>query len=98
MAAVSVAPVGEGPSVSRFVIAALQVLQRDFPDLSWEVGPMFTTLVGEKRRVMEAVMAMQEAVFQAGARRVSTVIKMDERRDRPLDLQAKVQKVREALE
>jgi len=95
MAAVSVSPVGEGVSVRRFVRAALQILEA-FPDLSWEVGPMFTTLVGEKKRVLEAIVAMQEAVFREGAVRVSTVIKMDERRDKPLSIQEKLQGLREA--
>ena len=90
MAAVSVSPVGEGVSVRRFVRAALRVLE-EFSDLEWEVGPMFTTLVGEKNRVLEAIVAMQEAVFRVGAVRVSTVIKMDERRDKPLSIQGKLQ-------
>ncbi len=95
MAAVSVSPVGEGVSVRRFVRAAIRVLETRFPDLSWEVGPMFTTLVGEKQRVLEAIVAMQEAVFQEGAVRVSTVIKMDERRDKPLSILEKLQGLRE---
>lgn len=95
MAAVSVSPVGEGVSVSRFVRKALEVLERDFPDLEWEVGAMFTTLVGDKKRVFEAIMAMQEAVFQEGALRVSTVIKMDERQDKPLSIQGKLASLKE---
>ena len=33
--------------------------------------------------VIERIRAMQEAVFAAGAERVGTVIKMDDRRDQP---------------
>jgi uncharacterized protein YqgV (UPF0045/DUF77 family) len=41
---------------------------------------------------------MQEAVFAAGAVRVGTVIKMDERRDRPeVRMEDKVRAVRERL-
>lgn len=94
MAAVSVSPVGEGVSVRRFVRAALRALE-NFPDLEWEVGPMFTTLVGDKKRVLEAIVAMQEAVFREGAVRVSTVVKMDERRDKPISIRGKLQGLRE---
>ncbi len=40
---------------------------------------------------------MQEAVFEAGALRVSTVIKIDERRDRPVRMDEKVSAVEERL-
>ena len=43
---------------------------------------MFTTLEGEPDQLFEVIRAMQEAVFEAGAERVGTVIKMDDRRDR----------------
>ena len=40
---------------------------------------------------------MQEAVFAAGAVRVGTVIKMDERRDRTVHMEDKVRAVEQAL-
>ncbi len=40
---------------------------------------------------------MQEAVFAAGARRVSTVIKIDDRRDRSVRMQEKLDSVEAKL-
>jgi uncharacterized protein YqgV (UPF0045/DUF77 family) len=47
--------------------------------------------------VFELVRAMQEAVFARGAQRVSTVIKVDERRDRHATAAEKVRAVEERL-
>lgn len=92
--AVSIAPVGSGsPSVSRYVAAADAVLRRA-ADVHSELGPMFTTVEGDLHRILDLVEEMQEAVFAAGAQRVSTVLKIDERRDRPNTMAHKVEAVR----
>jgi uncharacterized protein (TIGR00106 family) len=94
--AVSISPVGEGPSVGRFVAAALEVL-RGQSRVRWRLDPMFTTLEGELGEVFRLIQAMQEAVFAAGARRVSSVIKVDERRDRAVSMEEKLRSVEERL-
>jgi uncharacterized protein (TIGR00106 family) len=97
MVAVSITPVGSGsPSVSRFVAAAEAVLRRA-SDVRYELGPMFTTIEGELGRIFELIREMQEAVFAAGAQRVSTVIKVDERRDKDSSMEHKVAAVRALL-
>lgn len=94
--AVSISPVGEGVSVSRFVGEALRVVQAQ-ERVRWRLDPMFTTLEGEPDEVLALVRRMQEAVFAAGATRVSTVIKMDDRRDQPVHMEDKVRRVEAAL-
>lgn len=96
IAAVSISPVGEGPSVGDFVAAALRVTEQQ-ERVRYEVGPMFTTLEGETADILDLVRRMQEAVFARGARRVSTVLKLDERRDREARMEEKVRRVEEAL-
>lgn len=95
--AVSIAPVGEGASVSRYVAAALAVV-REQDRVRWRLDPMFTTLEGEVSEIFALVQRMQEAVFAAGAVRVGTVIKIDERRDRPVRMEEKVRAVEERLD
>ena len=51
---------------------------------------MFTTLEGDMSEVYALISDMQEAVFAAGATRVSTVIKIDDRRDRVVSMEDKV--------
>lgn len=92
--AVSIAPVGsQSPSVSRFVAAAESVLRRA-SDVRYELGPMFTTIEGDLSRIFALIQEMQEAVFAVGAARVSTVVKIDERRDKSNTMDHKVAAVR----
>ncbi|NPA80972.1 MAG: MTH1187 family thiamine-binding protein [Thermotogae bacterium] len=97
IAAISIAPLGEGASVSEYVAAALRVLKED-GRVEWELGPMCTTVWGEPAHIFDVILKMQEVMFEMGAVRVSTVIKMDERRDKPLDPRAKVRSVLDKLE
>lgn len=95
--AVSIAPTGDGPSVSRHVAAALRVLEGQ-DRVRWELGSMFTTLEGDVDEIFALIRRMQEAVFDAGAVRVGTVIKMDERRDRDVRMEDKVRAVEALLD
>jgi uncharacterized protein (TIGR00106 family) len=63
----------------------------------FELGPMFTTLEGDLEEILALVRRMQEAVFAAGAERVSTVLKIDDRRDRAASMADKVRAVEEGL-
>ncbi|HEY8488825.1 MAG TPA: MTH1187 family thiamine-binding protein [Thermaerobacter sp.] len=94
--AVSIAPVGEGVSVSPWVARALQVLAAQ-DRVRYQVGPMFTTLEGDLDEILGLIRAMHEAMFAGGARRVSTVIKIDDRRDRPQTMEEKVASVERRL-
>jgi uncharacterized protein (TIGR00106 family) len=94
--AVSISPIGEGPSVSRYVAEALRVL-RDQEAVRYEDGPMFTTLEGDLDEIFSLVRRMQEAVFAAGARRVSTVLKVDDRRDREVRMEDKLRSLEARL-
>ena len=96
IAAVSISPVGEGTSVSRHVAAALRVA-REQTRVRVRLDPMFTTLEGDMQDIFLLVRRMQEAVFEAGAQRVATVIKIDDRRDRNVRMQDKVRAVEEQL-
>ncbi|GAB6875357.1 MTH1187 family thiamine-binding protein [Thermaerobacter litoralis] len=94
--AVSIAPVGEGVSVSPWVARALQVLAAQ-DRVRYQVGPMFTTLEGDLDEILGLIRAMHEAMFASGAQRVSTVIKIDDRRDRPQTMEEKVASVERRL-
>ncbi len=89
IAAVSISPVGVGVSVSRYVTAALQVVHTQ-DRVRYRLDPMFTTLEGDIADIFDLVRRMQDAVFEAGAQRVATVIKIDDRHDRDVRMQDKV--------
>jgi uncharacterized protein (TIGR00106 family) len=96
IAAVSISPVGVGTSVSRYVAAALAVVRAQ-TRVRYRLDPMFTTLEGELGEIYALVHEMQQAVFAAGAERVGTVIKIDDRRDRAQRMEDKVSTVEELL-
>jgi uncharacterized protein (TIGR00106 family) len=95
IAAVSISPVGEGTSVSRYVAAAVRVARAQ-DRVRVRLDPMFTTLEGEIDDIFALVRRMQEAVFEAGALRVGTVLKIDDRRDRPVRMEDKLRAVEES--
>lgn len=95
--AVSVAPLGTGETgVSQYVAEAQKVLER-YPDLKYRLDPMFTTIQGDLPRIFEAILEMHEAVAAMGALRISSVIKIDDRRDTTADMDQKVKSVEERL-
>ena len=87
--AVNVVPIGVGPSVSGYVAAAEKALI-DRPNIKRQAGPMFTTLEGDLDEIMAAIRDMQEAVFDAGVLRVTTTIKIDDRRDKEATMDSKM--------
>ena len=94
--AVSISPVGVGVSLSRYVAAAERVV-RGQDRIRVRLDPMFTTLEGDVGEIFALIQQMQEAVFEAGAPRVGTVIKIDDRRDRSVKMEDKLQAVEEKL-
>jgi uncharacterized protein (TIGR00106 family) len=81
IAEVSIFPLGTGtPSVSEYVKVAIRELEAS--GLKCTLGPMGKTVEAETTEEAYAAIARaQAAIFELGAGRVYTVIKMDERRD-----------------
>jgi len=96
--AVSIAPIGTGEtSVSRYVAAAEKVL-REYPNLRYRLDPMFTTIEGDLREIFECIIRMHDAVAAMGAGRISSVIKIDDRRDKTATMEDKIKAVEAQLE
>lgn len=95
--AISVAPAGiEGSSMSDYVSKAIQVLKDD-GRVTWELGPMFTSVEGELHVLFDIAEKMHEAIAGSGAPRIGTVIKIDDRRDHELHMKNKVDAVNRKL-
>jgi uncharacterized protein (TIGR00106 family) len=89
---VSIVPIGTGStSVSDYVAACVKIL--DESGLSYEVHGMGTLIEGDIKDLFEVVMKMHEVPFRAGALRVSTSIKIDDRRDKKASAEDKVKAV-----
>lgn len=89
-------PLGEGMTVSRFVAAALKEVENS--GLRYQLTPMATVFEADTAgEAVDVILKAHEAVFRAGAKRVVTDIKIDDRRDEPRRMEDKVEKVRKQL-
>ncbi len=93
VAEVSVLPVGTaGTAMSTYVAACVRVLEK-YSDIKYRVTPMGTVLEGPLDRILAAVERMHEVPFGMGAMRVVTDIKVDDRRDKVISMESKVEAV-----
>jgi len=98
MAEFSIVPIGTGEtSVGRFVATAVLAFSH-VEGLSFEVTPMGTVLAAnDLDTIFEAVRRAHEAVVALGARRVSSTLKIDDRRDKPRSMHDKVDAVKKYM-
>jgi len=64
----------------------------------WDLHAMGTNLEGETAEILRVVGELHAVPFELGLPRVYTVLKLDERRDKPQSLASKVGSVRRLLE
>ncbi|MGB9723540.1 MAG: MTH1187 family thiamine-binding protein [Chloroflexia bacterium] len=96
MMEISVVPLGTGStSLSHYVAEVVRVVEQ--AGVEYEIGPMSTVVVGDVERLFALARQMHERPFALGIQRVATTIRIDDRRDKPLSIQGKVQAVREKL-
>ena len=95
---ISIVPLGTGStSLSPYVAACEKVLRENSGDLKYELTAMGTILEGDLDQIMSLVRRLHEVPFDRGAQRVSTSIKIDDRRDRQGTIEQKVKSVEEKL-
>jgi uncharacterized protein (TIGR00106 family) len=93
---ISIAPLGTATAgVSAYVAGCLEVLRGS--GLSYQLNPMGTVIEGELDAIFQVLRQMMEDPFRHGAVRVSTLIKIDDRRDKPSSMQAKLDAVRQQI-
>ncbi len=95
---VSITPLGTGsPGISRYVADCHKILEEE-KTIKYQLTPMGTILEGELDELLKAVRRMHEIPFEQGALRVSTQIKIDDRRDKEASMEQKLSSVQEKLE
>lgn len=93
---VTVIPIGtETPSVSKYVASVQKVLRKYSEEgkIRFQLTPMNTIIEGELPVLLEVVQAIHEQPFKEGVQRVSTTIRIDDRRDKNRRMEEKVEKV-----
>ena len=94
---ISVVPVGTGSaSVSEYVAGAVKIARAE-KGVTCRLCPMGTVLEGDVETLLAVAGRMHRSALAAGALRVVTTIKLDERTDKPLTMDGKIRAVETKL-
>ena len=97
IAEITIVPLGTGStSLSQYVADVENVLKK-YSDLKFELTPMSTVVEGDIDRILVAVREMHETPFKNGAKRVSTRLSIDDRRDKEASMRSKMESVKSKL-
>jgi len=91
---VTIAPLGK-KNLSKYVAEVIRIFEE--AGLDYELNPMSTIIEGEWDQVMPVIKRAHEKLFDLGAARVSTLIKIDDRRDKRVKRKDKVESVKRIL-
>jgi uncharacterized protein (TIGR00106 family) len=97
IAEVTVIPIGTGSTSLSGYVADMQRVLETVEGISYELTSMGTIIEGPLPRILAAVEALHESPFTNGAKRVSTAVKIDDRRDKPSTSQGKLESVERKL-
>ncbi|HEY87711.1 MAG TPA: MTH1187 family thiamine-binding protein [Dehalococcoidia bacterium] len=97
IAEVSLVPMGtKTPSASKYVAKALKVLRKE-KGLKYQLTAMGTLLEGDLNEVLEVAKKMHQCLFDEDVKRVVSTIRIDDRRDKMLTIDYKVESVMKKL-
>ena len=94
---VTVVPVGTGStSVSAYVARCHEILA-GAEGIKYRLTPMSTVIEGDLEAVISVVMKLHESPFGKGAMRVLTTMMIDDRRDKEITMDGKIEAVESKL-
>ncbi len=89
IAQLSIVPLGKGTSVSTYVNIVREILKKDH--VKFQTNPMATVIETKDLTTMfHVIQKAHEAVADAGAERIITEIKIDDRRDKEATMESKL--------
>ena len=92
----SIVPIGiESTSLSSYVAGAIKVLEKSA--LEYQLTAMGTIISGDLDDILKTIRQMHESCFAAGAMRVLTQIRIDDRRDKKGSPEQKIRSVQDKL-
>lgn len=95
---VTIVPIGTADtSLSRYVADIHRIVQESPEPIRYELTPMSTILEGDLAELFAVIRRMHEVPFANGVQRVSTSIKIDDRRDKPSTMESKLKSVCDKL-
>jgi len=93
---ISIIPLGTGStSLSKHVASVVKLIKNS--GFSYRLSDMGTTIEGEAVELLELAKRLHETPFSQDIKRVYTVIKLDDRRDKRANIGEKVKSVEKRL-
>jgi uncharacterized protein (TIGR00106 family) len=88
----SIAPVGEGVSLSRYVKEVVKILKNT--DIKFKTNPMSTTVETDNlTSLFELVEKLNNKLFKLGVIRIITDLKIDYRKDKDATMDSKLKSI-----
>jgi len=88
----SISPVGEGTSLSKYVKIVIEILKEN--NIKFKINDMATIIETENLDTLfNVVEKAHKSVIDAGAKRVITELKIDDRKDKDVVLGTKLKKL-----
>ena len=89
IAQLSIAPLGAGTSVSRYVKIVIDTLKKEH--VTFQTNPMATVIECDRLETLfTVVQKAHQAVVASGAQRIITELKIDDRRDKDATMTSKL--------
>lgn len=98
IAEVTVVPIGTGSTSLSAYVADIQRVLKEQKGIKYTLTSMSTIIEGSLDDVFAAIRAIHEAPFQSHAQRVSTSIKIDDRRDKEASSEQKLRSVQSLID
>jgi len=93
IAQLSIAPLGKGTSVSNYVKIVLEILKKEH--ITFQTNPMATVIeTKDIETLFYVVQKAHHAVVEAGAERIITELKIDDRRDKNATMESKLKSLK----
>jgi uncharacterized protein (TIGR00106 family) len=88
----SIAPVGIGTSLSKYVRITIEILKKN--NVKFKTNDMATVIeTKDLETLLKVVKEAHNAVIKAGAKRVITELKIDDRRDKEVIIGTKIKSI-----
>lgn len=91
----SVIPIGVGTSLSEYVAAVMKEIQSS--GLKYESHSMATNIEGDWDEVFPLVKRCHERLYEMGVERISTVLRISDRRDKLYTMEGKLRSLDDKL-
>ncbi len=95
-AEISVMPVGKGEGLSEYVAVAYKIAKNS--GMKIELTPMGTVIEGDVDKIFRLAQEMHLSLFDKGAQRVITHLKLDDRRDKVQGIEERMKVVLDKAE